>query len=737
MNQANTLSSILMQSSNCYYLSLDEKENISGFNKAFQTLFPANSLYQINFSNLLPKSIQKHWRNAIDQLNIENQPTSFIAEMGDQTIVHWEILPNKNAVGNIEGYEMVGTPVTGNKPLSVHEGKLQSVVNDLEKIMAASLDIICTIDEEGKFTTVSEASKYILGYTPREMVDKYYFDFLYPADVYRSIRAANRIQNGFEYKDFENRYIKKDQSIVHLMWSIKWDEKDRKYYGIGRDVTDKKRSELELKDSEEKYKLFFLQNPVPMWIFDIETLHFLEVNDAAIENYGFSREEFCTLTIKEIRPTEEILRLNQLHDISGMLTRVHQGYWKHRCKDGSILQVEIIAHLIDYEGRKAKLVLAADRTQQVQAEEEIIRTNERYAFVTKATNNVIWDWDLITNKIEWNSLVTSMFGYEETAQQNIDWWQNNLHPDDKDRVVEKLQEHVNMHNLHWEDEYRFRCADGGYKYIFDRGFTIYDEFQQPMRMIGSMQDLSDLKANELKLKELNTSLEKRAKELAESNSELERFAYVASHDLQEPLRMVSSFLQLIEKKYKERLDQKGHEYIAFAVDGAERMKGLILDLLEYSRVNTSKEERDEVNVNAIVTDLATLYKNALSETKGSLAFEALPIVHGSKTQIMQLFQNLVGNAIKYKSDHPPVIKISCKELDEYIEFSVADNGIGIDERFFNKIFIIFQRLHNREQYSGTGIGLAICKKIVDRHGGRIWLTSSPGKGSTFYFTLPK
>ena len=201
--------------------------------------------------------------------------------------------------------------------------------------------------------------------------------------------------------------------------------------------------------------------------------------------------------------------------------------------------------------------------------------------------------------------------------------------------------------------------------------------------------------------------------------------------------MVSFFLQLIENKYKERLDQKGHEYIAFAVDGAERMKGLILDLLEYSRVNTSKEERDEVNVNAIVTDLSKLYKNALSETKGSLAFEALPIVHGSKTQIMQLFQNLVGNAIKYKSDQPPVIKISCKELDEYIEFSVADNGIGIDERFFNKIFIIFQRLHNREQYSGTGIGLAICKKIVDRHGGRIWLTSSPGKGSTFYFTLPK
>jgi len=255
-------------------------------------------------------------------------------------------------------------------------------------------------------------------------------------------------------------------------------------------------------------------------------------------------------------------------------------------------------------------------------------------------------------------------------------------------------------------------------------------------MIGAMQDLTDRKENELTLKQLNASLEKRANELAESNAELERFAYVASHDLQEPLRMVSSFLQLIEKRYKEKLDKKGHEYIAFAVDGAERMKGLILDLLEYSRVNTNKQEMERVDVNEIMNDLQTVFRKVLQDTGAVIDAEELPAVSGTKTQIMQLFQNIVGNALKYRSEKPPLITITSRPAGRFTEFAISDNGIGIEPRFFHKIFIIFQRLHNREQYSGTGIGLAICKKIVERHGGKIWLTSSPGTGSTFYFTLP-
>jgi light-regulated signal transduction histidine kinase (bacteriophytochrome) len=168
------------------------------------------------------------------------------------------------------------------------------------------------------------------------------------------------------------------------------------------------------------------------------------------------------------------------------------------------------------------------------------------------------------------------------------------------------------------------------------------------------------------------------------------------------------------------------------------MKRLILDLLEYSRVNSSKAEVEEVDLNEILNDLMVTYKNLLQETNGTIKAQTLPVIKGNKTQILQLFQNLVGNACKYrKNETPPAIDISYEEEKSCYKFAVTDNGIGIDPRFFHKIFIIFQRLHNRDEYSGTGIGLAICKKIVDKHGGKIWVTSTMGEGSTFYFTLPK
>jgi len=194
---------------------------------------------------------------------------------------------------------------------------------------------------------------------------------------------------------------------------------------------------------------------------------------------------------------------------------------------------------------------------------------------------------------------------------------------------------------------------------------------------------------------------------------------------------------LLEKRYKEKLDQKAHEYIAYAVDGAERMKRLILDLLEYSRVNSSKTETEDVDINEVVKEVVFLYKNILQQTSGTINRGNLPVVKGNKTQILQLFQNIIGNSFKYKSELPPVINISFEPEKTFYKFSISDNGIGIDPRFFHKIFIIFQRLHNREQYSGTGIGLAICKKIIDKHGGKIWVSSAAGQGSTFYFTLPK
>jgi len=239
------------------------------------------------------------------------------------------------------------------------------------------------------------------------------------------------------------------------------------------------------------------------------------------------------------------------------------------------------------------------------------------------------------------------------------------------------------------------------------------------------------------VKELNDTLEKRAVELQSSNSELERFAYVASHDLQEPLRMVSSFLHLLERKMEGHLDDSSKRYIDFAVDGAERMKNLIQDLLQYSRVGTSKDSITDVDCNAIMDSVQSVLSLAIRETKATLEIKKLPVIKGVQPQILQLFQNLVGNALKYHGDAPLLIEIGCTDKAKEWEFYVKDNGIGIDPKFYDKIFIIFQRLHNKTEYAGTGIGLSICKKIVEKHGGNIWVDSAAKKGSTFYFTIPK
>lgn len=259
---------------------------------------------------------------------------------------------------------------------------------------------------------------------------------------------------------------------------------------------------------------------------------------------------------------------------------------------------------------------------------------------------------------------------------------------------------------------------------------IRNEAGQITHFMGMQLDITDRVRSRRRLEE-------KTRELEDANRELEQFTYAASHDLQEPLRMITSYLQLIEKRYAKSLDEDGKTFLGFATEGAERMQSLIYDLLTLSRISNAEDRYKPTELNEAVTHALENLKVSIRETDAQITVDELPKLSVDPSQMTQLFQNLISNAIKYhRTGVKPVISITAKKARRMYTFSVSDNGIGIDEQHHKRVFVVFQRLHTRSEYSGTGVGLAIVAKIVDRHGGKIWVESTPNKGSTFKFTIP-
>jgi PAS domain S-box-containing protein len=286
-----------------------------------------------------------------------------------------------------------------------------------------------------------------------------------------------------------------------------------------------------------------------------------------------------------------------------------------------------------------------------------------------------------------------------------------------------------------------RIVDGERKYFSSSVSPIFDAKGEVENVVFISRDVTAQKKAELETRNMNTILEKkvneRTEELKQTNEELEQFAYVASHDLQEPLRNITNYVGLLEKNAKNDFSEETQGYMKVIVKSAQRMKVLIKDLLNFSRIGRDRKT-EKVDCNKVVADLLSGIEATIQANHARIKTESLPVIDSNETEIKQLFQNLVTNAIKFKKEGmDPEIRISCESKTGEWEFSVADNGIGIDEEYLDKIFLIFQRLHTESEYPGTGIGLATCKKIAELNGGRIWVASRPGKGSTFYFTIPK
>lgn len=382
-----------------------------------------------------------------------------------------------------------------------------------------------------------------------------------------------------------------------------------------------------------------------------------------------------------------------------------------------------------------------DVTERKEAIERLRISNERFERVTEAANDAIWDLDLISNKLYLGKGFEKLRGEHYKEFLPGDQWLDHIHPDDRPLIEARIKNALADKNTSLvEGEYRYLTQNGSHLYILARASIIRDENGSVTRLVGAFSDMTQRKQYEASLKALNADLAKINNELLISNAELEQFAYIASHDLQEPLRMITGFLSQIERKYAGLLDDKGKQYIFFAVDGARRMRQIILDLLEYSRVGRLQDNHEErVDMNEVIEEVLMLHKKQIAECRAQIIIKNhLPEIKTMKGPLRQVFQNLIGNALKYyKKGKTPVINISSEETESYWQFSVEDNGIGIEPEYQQKIFEIFQRLHNKDEYSGTGIGLAIVKKIVESLGGQIWVKSHDAQGSIFFFTIKK
>ncbi len=410
---------------------------------------------------------------------------------------------------------------------------------------------------------------------------------------------------------------------------------------------------------------------------------------------------------------------------------------------------------VEVNGNPGYCLVVADLTDQekldrVQREvEQAKRSEEHFRLIAETIPQLCWiaraDGFIFWYNQRW-------YNYTGTKAKDMEGWGwKSLHdPRLLPSVLERWQNSISTGNS-FEMEYPLRSAEGHFRWFLTRVMPFRDPENKIVNWFGTNTDIDDQKRaisdREELLKKIRTANEQleqkileRTKDLIQSNKELEQFAYVASHDLQAPLRHITSYVQLLTDKFKTSfvLDAQTEKWTKYIIGGAQQMKTLITDLLTYSRVGRVDINVEKVAMNELFTEVLDSLQGLIQKSEAKIIYINLPEIFGVRSQIKQLFQNLIENAIKFKTPGlDPVVTVSFEEEDGRWKFRIADNGIGIDPKYFDKIFIMFQRLHSESKYSGTGIGLAICKKIIEFHGGKIGVDSMEGKGATFFFSLPK
>lgn len=548
--------------------------------------------------------------------------------------------------------------------------------------------------------------------------------------------AVARAANG-DFVRFDSDNAGADGAIMTVDFSLRpiLDEDGNVIYLVpeGRDISDRKQLESKLRTNQKLLQQYVKHTPNAVAMFN-KNLEYIVASDAWYKDYGIEGKEIIGKHHYDVFPEiREMPHWQEVHQkaLSGEIIRKERDSFVREDGSTNWLRYVIQPWMNELDEIGGIIMFTEVITERVLLEKSLENSERRFNLAVQGTTAGVWDWLDITADIQWWSpRFFKLLGYEpKEIHPSLETFTELLHPDDQEMTFKLVDRHLKRKSP-FNVEYRLKTKSGKYRWFLGSGQATWDSSGSPLRMVGTIIDIHSRKmAEEAEIQH--------ARDLADKNKELEEFTYVASHDLQEPVRTIASFVELFKDTYSDKLDEEGIKWLDFMQGASERSQKLIIDLLEYSRIG-KKREFAEVDLNQLLKDVQTDLKARIVESKAEILVDDLPTIQGLETELRLLFQNLITNGIKFRQkDVDPVIRISYQLKDGNHEFSVQDNGIGIDEKYFDRIFVIFKRLHGKSEYEGTGIGLAHCKKVVELHHGKIWVSSEPGSGSTFHFTIPQ